>query len=477
MSEAEVQDALDELQGKWQPVVNRAMNDTTFGGVTRASFGLYDDKPKDETMMEGALTIPQTIGAILGATAVAVLAVALMIYVLGKSRQSRRLRGPPDSASPDTTYAMSDIQDSTKLWESLPAEAMGTSVRLHFDCLRAALKECHGYLSYTEGDGMFAAFHSVQDAVKWALLVQERLLELPWPTELLGHPSGREESRRDLSSTGGTIEPAPPGAPALFRGLRVRIGIHRSGGAAGATSQEKNSSKVSYSGFAPSLTRVVCDAGVGGAITITGSSFRELETIESAAPFHCGEYRFDVCSAAGETVQEQVVLLTPPALSERVVSSGRREPGGGRCRRRLTRGAPCRRTTSRGRSKRARSSRSTAWMPRKATSRCALCTSQGWTPSWPGTERRRKPPWRRCDTVRARRGPARLARPAGTDGDRRRRPTARPDRSVPAPPRGARWVRVRKPARLLLRVVLDETGRGTLRDRGAGVSDGRGLER
>ena len=81
-----------------------------------------------------------------------------------------------------------------------------------------------------------------------------------------------------------------------------------------------------YSGFAPSLTRVVCDAGAGGAITITGSSFRELETIESAAPFHCGEYRFDVRSAAGKTVQEQVVLLTPPALSERVVSSGRRDP-------------------------------------------------------------------------------------------------------------------------------------------------------
>ena len=101
MSEAEVQDALDELQGKWQPVVDRAMNDTTFGDATRASFGLYDDKPKDDMMMmDGALTIPQTIGAILGATAVAVLAVAVMLYVLGKSRQSRRLRGPPDGELP-----------------------------------------------------------------------------------------------------------------------------------------------------------------------------------------------------------------------------------------------------------------------------------------------------------------------------------------------------------------------------------------
>ena len=278
MSEAEVQDALDELQGKWQPVVDRAMNDTTFGDATRASFGLYDDKPKDETMMEGALTIPQTIGAILGATAVAVLAVAVMLYVLGKSRQSRRLRGPPDSASPDTTYAMSDIQDSTKLWESLPAEAMGSSVRLHFDCLRAALKECHGYLSYTEGDALFAAFHSVQDAVRWALLAQERLLDLAWPAELLAHPSAGEAHGEAASGEGGRA--------LLYRGLRVRIGIHR--GEAEVADRNRASAKMVYCGTGPSLCQTVCDAGEGGAVLVTGSSLVECSTPVDAAPFHCG---------------------------------------------------------------------------------------------------------------------------------------------------------------------------------------------
>ena len=133
-----------------------------------------------------ALTTAELWGIGVGAFCAAALLVLFAVLLwrfLPQHRAARRLRGPPDPASADTTYAMTDIQDSTKLWESLPAEAMGSSVRLHFDCLRAALKECHGYLSYTEGDALFAAFHSVQDAVRWALLVQQRPPPV-WYTQL-----------------------------------------------------------------------------------------------------------------------------------------------------------------------------------------------------------------------------------------------------------------------------------------------------
>ena len=161
MSEVEVQDALDELQGKWQSVVDRAMNDTTFGDATRASFGLYDDKPKEMLITEDALTIPQIIGVIFGASAVAALGASLAIYVWRKSRQSRRLRGPPPPASPDTTYAMTDIEDSTKLWEALSPSVMSKVMKLHDKCLSDASKECFGYLSFTEGDAFFVAFRAL----------------------------------------------------------------------------------------------------------------------------------------------------------------------------------------------------------------------------------------------------------------------------------------------------------------------------
>ena len=212
------------------------------------------------------------------AVALPVLFAFLLWRFLPQHRAARRLRGPPDPAAADTTYAMTDIQDSTKLWEALPAEAMGSSVRLHFDCLRAALKECHGYLSYTEGDALFAAFHSVQDAVRWALLAQERLLDLAWPAELLAHPSAGEAHGEASSGEGGRA--------LLYRGLRVRIGIHR--GEAEVVDRNRASAKMVYCGTGPSLCQTVCDAGEGGAVLVTGSSLVECSTPVDAAPFHCG---------------------------------------------------------------------------------------------------------------------------------------------------------------------------------------------
>ena len=228
-----------------------------------------------------ALTTAEEWGIGVGAfcaVALLVLFAVLLWRFLPQHRAARRLRGPPDPASADTSYAMTDIQDSTKLWESLPAEAMGSSVRLHFDCLRAALKECHGYLSYTEGDALFAAFHSVQDAVRWALLAQERLLDLAWPAELLAHASAGEAHGEAASGEGGRA--------LLYRGLRVRIGIHR--GEAEVADRNRASAKMVYCGTGPSLCQTVCDAGEGGAVLVTGSSLVECSTPVDAAPFHCG---------------------------------------------------------------------------------------------------------------------------------------------------------------------------------------------
>lgn len=48
------------------------------------------------------------------------------------------------------------------------------------------------YESATEGDSFILAFHGPLDAARFALLAQAALMELPWPTELLGHEDGKE---------------------------------------------------------------------------------------------------------------------------------------------------------------------------------------------------------------------------------------------------------------------------------------------
>ena len=272
------------------------------------------------------LSRAETLGLSLGLTfsllLVGVTVVLAYVYVR-RSRAAgvlRRLRGPPDPSNPETSFAMTDIQDSTKLWESLPADVMSRALTIHNNCLRQALRECYGYLSFTEGDAFFVAFHTVADAVQWALLVQERLLTLPWPPELLAHPSAAEVHGGD-GVQGGEAEASPKaGSGLLYRGLRVRIGIHTGG--AEAAESGRGAAKLVYTGRAPSLTRTVCDAGEGGATLVTGSSFARLteEFGDALQPFHCGEYALASPDAAnpGALVEEQIVLVEPKGLEARV---------------------------------------------------------------------------------------------------------------------------------------------------------------
>ena len=101
---------------------------------------------------------------------------------------------------------------------------------------------------------------------------------------------------------------------------KVRIGLHAGG--AKSTARSNASSKVVYTGPAPSLCRTVCDAGEGGATLITGSSFAKLseEFSDAMQPFHCGTYLLpavETPEGAGQ-VKEPLVLVEPRPLAGRV---------------------------------------------------------------------------------------------------------------------------------------------------------------
>ena len=108
----------------------------------------------------------------------------------------------------------------------------------------------------------------------------------------------------------------------LYRGLRVRIGLHANGAKPSSAARGNASSKVVYTGPAPSLCRTVCDAGEGGATLITGSSFAKLseEFSDAMQPFHCGTYLLpavETPEGAGH-VKEPLVLVEPRPLAGRV---------------------------------------------------------------------------------------------------------------------------------------------------------------
>jgi predicted ATPase/class 3 adenylate cyclase len=81
------------------------------------------------------------------------------------------------------TFLLTDIEGSTRLWETEP-EAMEVALQRH-DRLLAEVIESHGGAVITsrgEGDSFFAVFHSAVSAVEAAGMCQLRLKGEVWPT-------------------------------------------------------------------------------------------------------------------------------------------------------------------------------------------------------------------------------------------------------------------------------------------------------
>src|SRR5215470_3636872 len=91
-------------------------------------------------------------------------------------------RGGPELPAGTVTFLLTDIEGSTRLWETVP-EAMEIALELH-NRLVIEVVEGHGGVVVTsrgEGDSMFAAFPSAAAAVEAAGACQLRLHEEAWP--------------------------------------------------------------------------------------------------------------------------------------------------------------------------------------------------------------------------------------------------------------------------------------------------------
>ena len=100
-----------------------------------------------------------------------------------------RLHGIDDT--PDTTFALpagtvtfllTDIEGSTRLWESDP-EAMAQAVAAHYELLSDAVGRHGGVrpIEQGEGDSLVAAFARASDAVAAAFEAQRTLSRQVWP--------------------------------------------------------------------------------------------------------------------------------------------------------------------------------------------------------------------------------------------------------------------------------------------------------
>ncbi|TCD66325.1 cysteinyl-tRNA synthetase [Steccherinum ochraceum] len=127
-----------------------------------------------------------------------------------KDRDVSRL---DDEVSPPTGHVaivFTDIRNSTHLWEV--NAGMNTAIQQHNLLLRRQLRFCGGYEVKTEGDSFMCSFPTTMAALWWCLTVQNELLKVEWPLEILECEDGKpiHDSQKRL----------------VARGLSVRMGIH-----------------------------------------------------------------------------------------------------------------------------------------------------------------------------------------------------------------------------------------------------------
>jgi predicted ATPase/class 3 adenylate cyclase/DNA-binding CsgD family transcriptional regulator len=97
------------------------------------------------------------------------------------------------------TFLFTDIDDSTRLWESMPAD-MAAAMHVHDGILRSAVERHGGHVFATEGDGFRVAFSSAVDAVTAAIESQRELGvadAIPFAVRMAlhtGEASGREQN-------------------------------------------------------------------------------------------------------------------------------------------------------------------------------------------------------------------------------------------------------------------------------------------
>eukprot|EP00798_Chlamydomonas_sp_ICE-L_P005939 gene5939-33516_t len=131
------------------------------------------DKKISRESMEIAVGITVSLAVIFAIAGV-------LVWYIRRSGDSKRtlfgsVRPPP--AGPETTLVVTDIQDSTKLWETLDSSVMDESINLHHSIIRKCILSHSGYESATEGDSFIIAFFNAEDSVNFS-----------WPEELLAVP-------------------------------------------------------------------------------------------------------------------------------------------------------------------------------------------------------------------------------------------------------------------------------------------------
>ncbi|KAJ9529285.1 hypothetical protein QJQ45_007967 [Haematococcus lacustris] len=170
------------------------------------------------------LTTPVLVTVIAVPVAVCSLLVLLLAVIITHLRRNAKLQRSlmghvlPPAAGDKATLVITDVQGSSKLWETMPAGVMEVSMKLHDELVRRLALDSSGYEWATEGDSFLLCFHSPQAAVAFATQLQDALLRCSqWPVELAAEGSPGQPL---------CLAPVWPGSSTVLQGLLGLMAHH-----------------------------------------------------------------------------------------------------------------------------------------------------------------------------------------------------------------------------------------------------------
>ncbi|TMW61245.1 hypothetical protein Poli38472_013708 [Pythium oligandrum] len=230
-------------------------------------------------------------------------------------RLSRRNEGAVlfEAAPPPErpVFVTTDIESSSALWAQAPQAVIDQAQRIHDDLMRATLPKYNGYEITTAGDAFQLAFHNIADAVSYCIEVQLFLLQAKWPSQLENLiPSTKTEREFGLK------------CQLLFRGLRVRMGVHDTNideEGAIVTQIHPVTGRTVYIGASEMIGREVGDVGYGGQIIVSKrvAAFLRLheEKVSLRTPFLLDYYgTHEICALE---MNVELYEVTPKLLDAR----------------------------------------------------------------------------------------------------------------------------------------------------------------
>jgi len=236
-----------------------------------------------------------------------------------KNKVGEAMSIPPSIEPPTGQLALvfTDIKNSTALWETNPID-MRNSIKLHSMRMRSLLKQYGGYEVKTEGDSFMVSFADLMSAINWCIDVQNELIKIDWPKNILESDGGEEiwwdtinsepyyddyddedlddeideDDELDEDENDSLIEQDIPldtkiemkkknGIVLLFRGLCVRMGIHYG---TPLCEMDPTTGRMDY--FGPMVNRAarICSAAQGGQIFISSEVIREVTKSKGGDP-------------------------------------------------------------------------------------------------------------------------------------------------------------------------------------------------